>query len=458
MVRPQNRPDYPPIPQRGADLLTPGVADHSVSLEIDADIAAHSALDTGVHGAGASTLATELDIATHNADYLSHVDKKVYHGIEASGALSFDNSTHILTMASGTNTYWYKGDKYTTAAAITCDLDTYITLTTNTLYYVAFDDATGTLKASESFWDLKTKVPVATVYWNGTAAVVNQETHNYTRDVDWHIWAHLTVGCRYRDGFGLTAPTAVLDNSLDIAIGRLYDEDLLFTTSQQTVMRGWYQVSANVYTFTDYAFPYLGTDGVPYFLDTDDYTLKSYGINDYANFWVYGTTDIDRPIYVIPTQAASAYNLITQARTEKPPALTGLGLTPELKLLYRFIYNGNGSFEEVEDYRNASSLPAGGVASTAASAVSFVPYGTLASTNVQTAISELEDDKTLFLLADGTRELTDDMTVTALKTIDGRDISVDGAKLDTLSSINYDGGGADRTSDNSTLIYDYGGA
>ena len=36
------------------------------------------------------------------------------------------------------------------------------------------------------------------------------------------------------------------------------------------------------------------------------------------------------------------------------------------------------------------------------------------------------------LLADGTRELTGNLAVTATKTIDGRDISVDGAALDTL--------------------------
>lgn len=45
-----------------------------------------------------------------------------------------------------------------------------------------------------------------------------------------------------------------------------------------------------------------------------------------------------------------------------------------------------------------------------------------------------DDDHTQYLLADGSRELTNDMTVTALKTIDGRDLSVDGIKLDTIEN------------------------
>ena len=45
-----------------------------------------------------------------------------------------------------------------------------------------------------------------------------------------------------------------------------------------------------------------------------------------------------------------------------------------------------------------------------------------------------DDDHTQYLLADGTRTLTDDLAVTALKTIDGRDLSVDGAKLDLIEA------------------------
>ena len=68
----EGRPDWTPIPERKGDLLTPGVKDYSVSAEIDADITTHSTLDTGVHGAGASTLATDADITTHAAIANAH--------------------------------------------------------------------------------------------------------------------------------------------------------------------------------------------------------------------------------------------------------------------------------------------------------------------------------------------------------------------------------------------------
>jgi hypothetical protein len=71
----------------------------------------------------------------------------------------------------------------------------------------------------------------------------------------------------------------------------------------------------------------------------------------------------------------------------------GLGLSPEIVLLYRFIYRGNGDFQEYSDYRLSSSLPGGGSTSTTASAVTFVPYGNIASTNVQAALQELDDEK-----------------------------------------------------------------
>jgi hypothetical protein len=45
-MRKIGQPDYPPIPQRRTDLLTPSTGDSLISAEIDADIAAHvSAVD-----------------------------------------------------------------------------------------------------------------------------------------------------------------------------------------------------------------------------------------------------------------------------------------------------------------------------------------------------------------------------------------------------------------------------
>jgi hypothetical protein len=90
-----------------------------------------------------------------------------------------------------------------------------------------------------------------------------------------------------------------------------------------------------------------------------------------------------------------------------------------MKLIYRFIYNGAGQFQESADYRQVSSLPSGGTASTTAGAVSFVPSGNIAATTVQTAIEELDTEKAPLASPAFTG------TVTLPKTLEIQDTSAD---------------------------------
>jgi hypothetical protein len=189
---------------------------------------------------------------------------RVYHGIESFGGLSFDNTGHILTVASGSNTYWYKGLKHYTVSAITCDFDSYITLEANTLYYVYFDDASGTLKAGTDLWNLRERIPVATVYWNGSIGAIVPELHGHDRGIGWHINAHLTIGCRYYNGLELVKPTTSFDSSLEISPGILFDEDVqIDITPSKTNCRIWYLVSSGKYTFVNSDLPYAGSVGAP---------------------------------------------------------------------------------------------------------------------------------------------------------------------------------------------------
>jgi len=61
--------------------------------------------------------------------------------LKQSGAVSFDNSSHVLSIA--TITYWYKGSKFVSAIPITGDIDTLSTLANNTVYFFYFDAAAG---------------------------------------------------------------------------------------------------------------------------------------------------------------------------------------------------------------------------------------------------------------------------------------------------------------------------
>lgn len=156
-------------------------------------------------------------------------------------------------------------------------------------------------------------------------------------------------------------------------------------------MRGYYQVSSGVYTWVDYSLPYLGTAGVPTYLNTGTYTLTTFASNRYVCYWVFATNDIDKPIAMIPTHASTTYSSVANARAETQPSIPSVN--NEWKLIYRFIYAGDGQFQESQDYRTQTSLAGGVSASTNASAVVFAPSGNIAATNVQTAIEELDTEK-----------------------------------------------------------------
>jgi hypothetical protein len=64
-----------------------------------------------------------------------------------------------------------------------------------------------------------------------------------------------------------------------------------------------------------------------------------------------------------------------------------------MNLIYRWIYSGDGQYQEGADYRLSPSLPDGGTARMTAASVSFAPSGNVAATKVQTAIEELDSEK-----------------------------------------------------------------
>ena len=351
------------------------------------------ALSLAAATSGTAGALTSTDWSTFNAK-----QDALYHGIEAYTTLAFNDSTHVVSLA--TVTYWYQGVRYTTASPTSCDLDLTAdrdnssnTLTTNTLYYIYFNDETGKLYWSDSVWEFKENVFVATLFWNGSAGAIHDECHNHTRDLDWHEWAHDTIGTRYESGLTLTYPNAANDDLLQIETGSLHDEDIDFATGQCTTMRGWYKASANVFTFTNYATPYLGTAGQPQYLDTDTYALTNVGASDFVKYWVYATNDIDRPIYVFPTHRATAFNILAEAIASTTPVISNLNINSDFKLIYSYIYKGDGEYQQKTDFRSSSPVPGGGSSTVNASSVSFVAGGDLSSTSVQQAIEELDTEK-----------------------------------------------------------------
>jgi hypothetical protein len=101
------------------------------------------------------------------------------------------------------------------------------------------------------------------------------------------------------------------------------------------------------------------------------------------------------------------------------PVVTGVN--PEWKLIYRFIYTGDGQFMESADYRLQTSLAGAVSSATTAGAVSFAPSGGVAATTVQGAIEELDTEKsaTSHTHSDATTSVAGFLSATDKTKLDG---------------------------------------
>jgi len=95
-------------------------------------------------------------------------------------------------------------------------------------------------------------------------------------------------------------------------------------------------------------------------------------------------------------------------------------------------------------YRGSITPGVGTTTALTASDVTIVPFGNIASSDVQSAIYELDTEKVAVAGDTMTGDLTVPNLITA-GTVDGRDVSADGAILDTLDSA------AAKTADNETI-------
>lgn len=300
------------------------------------------------------------------------------HGVSTPGSLSWSDATRTLTVTG--LSYYFLGTPVT-------NVSTSVQITnTAGQWFISFDSSSGLLSATQSSWNIFNQVPVATVWWNGSAGAVISERHSHLRSLPFHAWAHNSVGTRYGSGLDMTAPALNTPSTISFTSGTIWDEDLQATIGAATSCRLWTETAAGAWTWENSTTLY----GIAMsYVDTPSYTLTAYTAAQYGVMWVYATPDIRVPIYVFRESRLDPYATLALARASTPPSLSGVGLTPELKLLYRVIFRGDETFTESSDYRNSSVLPAGGTASTTAASVTFAPVTGITATNVQSAIESL---------------------------------------------------------------------
>ena len=355
-----------------------GVTDHTLLKNIGTTT--HAQIDAHISDTNNPHATTALQ---SGADFL--------HGIESAGTPTWAANVFTLPTSGGAVTYWYKGTKFTTASNITLAL----TPTTNVNTFVYFDSASGVLTSSTTPWSLTEHVPVATVFYNGSVAAVVIELHGYRRDLDWHKWAHNSVGTRYQSGLALSgiggSGTGV---TWTFASGTILDEDITHNLTQQTQAGGarkWRPTSATTVTFDD-------TGGYPFFWSGTNaqyvnagYTLANFASNQYINVFCYAIGDTSRSIYFFTPAIAAVYTSVANARAVAPPDLSAYGMNPEMKLLYRMVISGGTSpaiqaLTAADDYRTSSTVPSGGTSTPSAASVTYTPTAPDTATNVQSAL------------------------------------------------------------------------
>lgn len=304
-----------------------------------------------------------------------------WHGVVSRSTVaplptSLASTTFTLACNTTPLQYYYKGKLVTVSAAKTVTIGT-------GKYWVYFTDDTGTLTAGNSFPDQYENVLVATVMWNGTLGLVGDERHNHRRDIEWHLATHEGIGTRYVSGGVFAyAGTTNSTTTFSMTASQVNDEDIKFAdTTPFTTARIFYE-TAPVATVQNFAWintlsakPYYGgaadASGV-YAIRGDTFTQVTITANNrYFNYFVYHSTDVLNPIYILAETVTAAniggYTTAALARAVSPPNIGTSNLTTELKLFYRIVVNGVGLIQTpvaADDYRSGGSIPGGGVAST----------------------------------------------------------------------------------------------
>ena len=214
------------------------------------------------------------------------------------------------------------------------------------------------LTASSTPWLFSDKkIFVGTMYYNTTLAdsLVCEERHGVNSPRAIHGYLHDTVGCRYESGLTGTFND---DGTFTITAGIIHDEDIQINIAEQTTGRVLWREAAGTWHFEDTSTIDYQVGGVIQY-DDGDGTPADVDNGQYVSYYVYGTPDINDPIWIIMGQRTDT--TIANAEANQTPGSLTLGTlpSPEMKILYQIIYKRAGTNETVEatlDYRQTSSI------------------------------------------------------------------------------------------------------
>lgn len=336
--------------------------------------------------------------------------------------LSYNSGTRQLTVSpvSASFVVWTKGVARTFGTVV------FSAHPNATGGYFCYFDETGTAITSASGWDLTKHSPVCYIFYNATLGVgiPFEERHTAWRDPAWHLRIHEVDGTQVVSGFALSGYTlqsdAVADVQFAIASGVLADEDLRITT-QALADGGPYTIferagASGIWTWTTAnTLPYIFGANRPYAntFTGGVWTRTEMANGDFLNYWLFAVPSLASTyqLILIPGQvihpniaAAQAESVVSIAWGSIPfqeiapiaritlRTAAGYSATTKKARIEQVdrIFGSKASITTSVSPSSHSSLSGRSDAdSHPATAISFAPFATLSSTNVQAAIEEM---------------------------------------------------------------------
>lgn len=372
-----------------------------------------------------TTIAGGLDALADKIVQYNEVTKEPtgFPGLSDS-TTSFDNPTRTFTIqpVGASFDFYVKGKKYTKTTAQTVVIPA---IAGN--HYIYFDvdgvlSSTTTVGAS-LFTD---NALVSIIYWNtdtNTRTYFAEERHGLTMDGATHTYLHTVFGARYLSGLALQGFS--VDGTGNLAAnaqftsdsGTIRDEDLLITLAAQSQIAILYRQGQLWRKKTANGFPviYSGTAGytgangrLPYNQFTGGtWQLTEVSNNSFVLVHFFGTNDKETP--VIGIQGIAEYGDITSARNAANTEITSLSGLP----FAEFVAIGSVVFETANGYANVPKARVRSVSG--ANYVDFrgtqlyTPAGTATTHSLLSGLAN--DDHTQYVLADGSRAISGDLTL-----------------------------------------------
>lgn len=340
--------------------------------------------------------------------------------------LTLNTANYTATLSASADTdYWIEGVRHT----LTANSSLQATLNnTEGMKYLILNSA-GALVFLDSAWDIhpnypatRNEVTVANGYWSvAQADMITRaiEFHGHHFSTKLHEYLHENFGTRWAEGLGVSTPDNLV---LNVAEGEVYDEDIEVVITDgafDSTPPPWFQQpltpldtrtlyrsgpSGNWLSVNTGTVPCIITSNIPQdnTWNGTAWNLVPVGVNRYFVYWLFASSDRRHPVYLIPGQTEGGTLLEAEDNNQLGDLQLETLATAEHKAIAKIIMQRQAAspfyrIAQIDDYRFDVDSAAG--------TSSASDHGSLSGLS--------DDDHTQYVLVNGTRAMTGNLTVNA---------------------------------------------